>query len=243
MPGYRVNPYISFIENRLFLGVIQRAVFHRLTGEIIECDFTRSLTEDEAQLRQLIQRGFLITPDYDPLAPLLDCYVARPIQNPALMYRSKTGEWMLVRTTMKQSVYSPKRDELPVVIEEPLSPPAAEILLMADGTRTLQQILSEVEEGRATLDFLTTQERQLIKLTPRREDLDDPFTYVNIVPRNLYHSERKDQPRPDSSRETIIDFHLDGIEDANWEFDQIEPTINHGFRFPHEAILSIHTEA
>jgi SAM-dependent methyltransferase len=236
MPGYRVNPYISFIENRLFLGVIQRAVFHRLTGEIIECDFTRSLTEDEAQLRQLIQRGFLITPDYDLLAPLLDCYVARPIQNPALMYRSKTGEWMLVRTTMKQSVYSPKRDELPVVIEEPLSPPAAEILLMADGTRTLQQILSEVEEGRATLDFLTTQERQLIKLTPRREDLDDPFTYVNIVPRNLYHSERKDQPRPDSSRETIIDFHLDGIEDASWEFDQIEPTINHGFRFPHEAL-------
>jgi hypothetical protein len=56
------------------------------------------------------------------------------------------------------------------------------------------------------------------------------------VPRNLYHSERKDQPRPDSSRETIIDFHLDGIEDASWEFDQIEPTINHGFRFPHEAL-------
>jgi SAM-dependent methyltransferase len=236
MPTYRINPYISFIENRLFPGVIQRAVFHRLTGEIIECDFTRSLTADEVQLRQLIQRGFLITADYDPLAPLLDCYVARPIQNPALIYRSKSGEWVLVRTTMKQTVYSPKRDELPVVIEEQLSPPAAEILLMADGTKTLQQIFSHVEEGRATLDFLTTQERQLIKLTPRREDLDDPFTYVNIVPRNLYHSERKDQPRPDSSRETIIDFHLDGIEDASWEFDQIEPTVNHGFRFPHEAL-------
>jgi SAM-dependent methyltransferase len=236
MPTYRINPYISFIENHLFPGVIQRAVFHRLTGEIIECDFTKSLTADEVQLRQLIERGFLITPDYDPLAPLLDCYVVRPIQNPALMYRSKTGAWILVRTSMKQTVYSPKRDEFPVVIEEQLSPPAAEILLMADGTRTLQQIFSEVAEGRATLDFLTAQERQLIKLTPRREDLDDPFTYVNIVPRNLYHSERKDQPRPDSSRETIIDFHLDGIEDASWEFDQIEPTVNHGFRFPHEAL-------
>ena len=236
MPTYRINPYISFIENHLFPGVIQRAVFHRLTGEIIECDFTKSLTADEVQLRQLIERGFLITPDYDPLAPLLDSYVARPIQNPALMYRSKTGAWILVRTSMKQTVYSPKRDEFPVVIEEQLSPPAAEILLMADGTRTLQQIFSEVEEGRATLDFLTAQERQLIKLTPRREDLDDPFTYVNIVPRNLYHSERKDQPRPNSSRETIIDFHLDGIEDASWEFDQIEPTVNHGFRFPHEAL-------
>lgn len=236
MPTYKINPYISFIENRLFPGVIQRAVFHRLTGEIIECDFTRSLTADEVQLRQLIQSGFLITPDYDPLAPLLEWYVARPIQNPALMYRSQTGEWMLVRTTMKQTVYSPKRDELPVVIEEQLSPLAAEILLMADGTRTLQQIFNQAGEERATLDFLTTQERQLIKLTPRREDLDDPFAYVNIVPRNLYHSERKDQPRPDSSRETIIDFHLDGIEDASWEFDQIEPTVNHSFRFPHEAL-------
>jgi SAM-dependent methyltransferase len=66
--------------------------------------------------------------------------------------------------------------------------------------------------------------------------LDHPFTYVNIVPRNLYHSERKDQPRPHSSTEAIIDFHLDGIEDASWEFDQIEPTVNHGFRFPHEAL-------
>ena len=56
------------------------------------------------------------------------------------------------------------------------------------------------------------------------------------MPRNLYHSERKDQPRPDSSSEAIIDFHLHGIEDASWEFDQIEPTVNHCFRFPHEAL-------
>lgn len=236
MPTYRINPYVSFIENRLFPGVIQRAVFHRLTGEIIEHDFTRSLTADEIKLRQLIQSGILITPDYDPLAPLLDWFVARPIQNPALMYRSKTGESMLVRTSMMQTVYSPKRDELPVVIEEQLSPLAAEILLMADGTRTLRQIFSQVGEERATLDFLTTQERQLIKLAPRREDLDDPFSSVNIVPRNLYHSERKDQPRSDSSSEAIIDFHLHGIEDANWEFDQIEPTVNHCFRFPHQAL-------
>jgi len=69
MPTYRINPYISFIENRLFPGEVQRAVFHRLTGEIIEYDFTKSLTADDVQLRQLIQRGFLITEDYDPLAP------------------------------------------------------------------------------------------------------------------------------------------------------------------------------
>ena len=229
MPTYRINPYISFIENRLFPGVIQRAVFHRLTGQIIEHDFTISLTADAVQLRQLVQSGFLITQDYDPLSPLLDWYVARPIQNPALVYRSKTGERVLVRTSMKQTVYSPKLDELPQVVEEELAPLVAEIWLMADGTRTLRELLSASQEARAAVDFLTTQERQLIKLTPRREELDDPFSSVNIVPRNLYHSDKKDQP-------TITDFHLHEIEEATWEFDFIEPTVNHSFRFPHEAL-------
>jgi len=235
MPTYSVNPYISSIENRLFPGVVQSAVFHRLTGEIIE----------SADRRQLIERQFLIPNDFDPLAPLLDHYVTRPIQNPALAYRSKTGEWILVRTSMMETVYSRKRDELPSIVEEKLSPLTAEILLLADGSRTLRQIFTVVrEEGdilqdtefRTAIDFLTTQERQLIKFTTHREALDNPFTYVNIIPRNLYHADKKDQPRPDSANETIIDFHLHDIEDATWEFDQIEPTVNHSFRFPHEAL-------
>ena len=231
MPTYRINPYISFIENRLFPGAVQRAVFHRLTGEIIEHDFTNRLTADEVELRQLIHSGFLIPEGYDPLAPLLDHYVARPIQNPALIYRSATGEWILVRTSMNHNVHSPKRDELPAIIEEKLSGLAADILLMADGTRTLRQVFDKVEkdsEFKTAIDFLTTQERQLIKFTLRQQELDDPFSSLNIVPRNLYHSEK--------NTKTISDFHLYGIEDASWEFDLIEPTVSHCFRFPHEAL-------
>jgi SAM-dependent methyltransferase len=119
---------------------------------------------------------------------------------------------------------------------------------MADGTKTLRQIFStlrgetndsrilEDSEFRAAIDFLTTQERQLLKLTLRVEDLHHPFTWPNIVPRNMYHSDRRDQPRANSQNETIIDFHLHEIEDAGWEFDLIEPTVNHCFRFPHEAL-------
>lgn len=266
MVTYRINPYISFVESRLLPEFIQQAVFHRLTGEIIEPGeriYSRlfatksgnqiSLSGDDfnsadgVQLQQLIQREFLITEGYDPLAPLLDQFVTRPIQNPAVAYRSETGEWILVRTSMEHTVYSRRRDELPEIIEEKLSSLTAGIFLMADGARTLQQIFSALRETNGAnilhdsefitaIDFLTTQERQLIKFTPRLGDLDHPFTYVNIVPRNLYHSERKDHPRPDSSRETIIDFHLHDIEDAGWEFDQIEPTVNHCFRFPHEAL-------
>ena len=267
MVTYWINHYISFFESRLFPEFVQQAVFHRLTGEIVEPGervYARlfatkagnqlSLSGDDfnnadgAQLQHLIQREFLITEGYDPLAPLLDQYVTRPIQNPAVAYRSKNGEWILVRTSMKHTVYSRKRDELPEIVEEKLSPLSAGILLNADGSKTLQQIFGALRVGtkganilqdsqfREAIDFLTSQERQLIKFTSRLEDLDHPFTYVNIVPRNLYHSDRKDQPRPDSARETIIDFHLHDIEDANWEFDQIEPTVNHCFRFPHEAL-------
>jgi SAM-dependent methyltransferase len=231
MPNYSLNPYISFIENRLFPGVVQRAVFHRLTGEIIEYDFTRSLNADDVEVRQMVQRGFLMPESYDPFAPVLDQFVARPIQNPALVYRSKDGEWTLVRTSMMQTVYSPKLDELPVVVEEKLSPLAAEIFLLADGTRTLRQVFEtrlDDPEFKGAIDFLTTQERQLIKFTVRPEELDDPFSTLNIVPRNLYHSDRKP--------EAVTEFHLQGIDDATWEFDFIEPTVNHCFRFPHEAL-------
>ena len=245
MPDYRLNPYISFVESRLVPGFVQRAVFHRLTNEIFEPSANLDVSRDSPEVRHLIQTGFLIPDGYDPLAPLPDRYITRPIQNPAVMYRGTTGEWIVVRTSMKQTVYSRKRDELPAIVEEKLSPLTAEILLLADGTRTLQQIFVTLRGGtnvlqdsefRAALDFLTTQERQLIKLTAQPEALAEPFAYVNIVPRNLFHSDRKDQPHPDSSAETITDFHLRDIEDAAWEFDLIEPTVNHGFRFPHEAL-------
>jgi len=246
MPTYGINPYISFVESRLIRGVVQHAVFHRLTGELIEPDErvrnlllttklgTRlSINEADFLLRPLVQKEFLIPENHDPLALAVDQYVTRPIQNPAIAYRSKTGEWILVRTSMLHTVYSRRLDELPEIIEEKLSPVAAGILLKADGTKTLWQIYNELRvddsEFRSAIDFLTSQERQLIKFTPRLEDLDEPFSLVNIIPRNLYHSERKD-------RDAIIDFHLSGIEDAAWEFDQIEPTLNHGFRFPHEAL-------
>jgi phospholipid N-methyltransferase len=258
MPTHLLNPYIGFIENRLFAGIVQHAIFHRLTGVITETSDKLhhvflsisangiSLNEAESDsLRHLIEDHLLIPEGFDPLAPLLDHYVTRPIQNPAVAYRSHTGEWTVVRISMEHAVYSRKLNELPPVIEEKLSPLLADIFLAADGTKTLQQIFSALRgsanplndaDFRTAIDFLTTQERQLIKFTRRHEDLDDPFSFVNIVPRNLYHADRKDQPRPGSESEAIIDFHLHDIEDAAWEFDQIEPTVNHSFRFPHEAL-------
>ena len=266
MISYRINPYISFIESRLFPESVQYAVFHRLTGDLIEPSETvrsflratkpgqsilygelQRMREAGTEINGLIHHEFLITEDHDPLSRVVDEYVVRPIQNPALVYRSKSGDWVLVQTPMEQTVYSRRPDELPPVIEEKLSPMAAHIFLLADGTKTLRDIFSTLDrngsvdllnhlEFRAGIDFLTAQQRQLVKFTSRPEDLDQPFTSVNIVPRNLYHSQRWNDPLSPHPTKTIVDFHLKGIEDASWEFDQIEPTVNHSFRFPHEAL-------
>lgn len=265
MTSYRLSPYVSFVENRLIPGVLHHGVSHRLTGEVLEPpERIRSLLlaiqtgtaislgdenlnsygEDGEHLRQLIQHDFLIPDDQDPLQRFINHYVARPIQNPALVYRADDGAFQIARTSMAQQMFSPKAGESPEIIEEPISQTGVAIFKIADGTRTLQEILTTLggTEGekisadfRQTLDFLTNQERQMIKFTRRREDLENPYSPVNIVPRTLFHSARWSESA-DGAAKPVIDFHLEGIEDASWEFDLIEPTVNHAFRFAGEAL-------
>lgn len=266
MIPYRINPYLYFVENRLVPGVIQHGVAHRLTGEVLEPgervravvvsmqkgmrlslndEHLNGLGEDGRQLKQLIEHEFLIPDGCDPLIRFVNQYVARPIQNPALTYRSENGKVHLVRVSLSQQIFSPARGELPEVIEEEILPFAAAIFNLADGTKTLQEILAVIGRNdtsvddpkfRAALEFLTSRERQLIKFTQRTEDLADPYRPVNIVPRDLYHSSKWNVPGAEGLTEPVIDFHLSGIEDAQWEFDLVEPTVNHSFRFPTEVL-------
>ena len=74
---------------------------------------------------------------------------------------------------MVHTIYSRRRDELPEIIEEKLSPLTAGILLMADGAKRSNRFLTSYEgniledlEFRSAINFLTSQERQLIKFTP-----------------------------------------------------------------------------
>ncbi|MGA9994729.1 MAG: class I SAM-dependent methyltransferase, partial [Pyrinomonadaceae bacterium] len=265
---YRVSPYVHIVENRLIPNVVQYGAAHLLTGEVIvlsqrmrnlfsalETAKTLWLSEedlnspiaDSFQLKRLLEKEFLIPEGVDALAPFVNRYVVRPVQNPALAYRAEDGRILLVRTSMAQHVFSPGTNDLPPVIEESLSPIAARIFLQSDGTRTLGEIYKSLETGdgshilegksfREALDFLTEHSRQLIKFAPNVENLEDPYQPFNIVPRDLYHSASwKAQPEK-SSGQTIKDFHVSGIEDAAWEFDVIEPTVNHAFRFPSEPL-------
>jgi len=125
-----------------------------------------------------------------------------------------------------------------------MPPLATDLLLAADGTRSLREIhatlrtksgsLLEDDEFRATVDFLSTSERQLIKLTQNKELLMEPFQPPNLVPRNFYHLSR--WPATGAAAKSIGEFHVEGIEDAVWEFDVIEPTVNHALRFPSQVL-------
>lgn len=268
MTLYKLSPHAHILENRLFPNTIQYGIFHQLTGYVIEpresvrallvaarmgANFSLSdnefakLGDDGPQLRELIRERILIPVEDDPFGSFesfLDQLVIRPMQNPAVAYRDDSGEIRLVRTSMVQRIYSPSRNESLPVVEETMPAGAAHVFLLADGTRTLREILAtagitaplEDRSCRETIEYLTSPKRQLIKFTANAEDVSDPYKPCNRVPRNFYHAAKWGQATNGAGATSIVDFHVEGIEDASWEFDQIEPTVNHALRFPSEAL-------
>ncbi|HEY3102714.1 MAG TPA: SAM-dependent methyltransferase [Pyrinomonadaceae bacterium] len=267
MPRYKLSPLATLVESRLLEAAPQYAVFHRFTGQLIEPepsvgvllqaakigaplsldpDHLSHLGESGHQVHKLIQWELLIPDAHDPLASFVDYYVNRPMQNPAVNYQDETGRVIVVSISMAERIYSPERRKLPPVLEETFSELATKVLLAADGTKTLSQIYSTLRgdsksllddpEFRDVIEFLTKPERQLIKFAPTPEGFANPFYPANLVPRNFYHAARWTRSEPDKS---IGDFHVDGIEDALWEFDIIEPTVNHGLRFSTELLSGL----
>lgn len=263
--SYKLNPFAHFVESHL-LPVPQFAVFNRLTGELVELAPTAlsllmavkqgsAISFDESQLEQLakynseivtlIQQQFLTPNDDVTLAAFAGYYVARPLQSPAITYRTETGTTMLVRLSMTERVFSPAADQVAPVIEEEMPPVAARIFSVADGRKTLAEIASAETPGQngvdapsfcEAMDFLTKPERQLVKLTLENEGFDHPNEPVNTVPRNLYHAPRSGAPARGADSKALTDFHQEGIRNAEWEFDVVESTVNHAFRFPNEAL-------
>src|ERR1700730_16581323 len=160
MALYQLSPYVHFVETRLLPNTIQYGIFHQLTGYVMEPresvramlfavrlgsglsladEDLEKLAADGAQIRELIEQRILISFDDDPLAAFLDHVVVRPVQNPALVYRHESGEIKLVRTSMSRRTYSPRRDGLPAIVEEPMPPIAANVFLEADGSRVLRE--------------------------------------------------------------------------------------------------------
>ena len=114
MSLYRLSPFVGFSESHLIAGASQYAVFHRLTGEIVEPgpavlsllhatkmgsgvafngQDLQALGEDGRQISRLIDKEFLMPCEHDALSSFLDYYVVRPLQNPAITFRPKQDRW------------------------------------------------------------------------------------------------------------------------------------------------------
>src|SRR5215510_1614872 len=127
MVSYILSPYVRFIESHLRSDIVQYGVFHLLTGKVFEPSqrvrgflFTaklgqrislpvedlRQYGEDGIQIEELIKEEFLIANDYDALLSFARHYVVRPLQNPAITYRSEDGKTILVRLSMAERVFS-----------------------------------------------------------------------------------------------------------------------------------------
>jgi len=259
MPEYVLSSYIHAIESHLDPANIRHALFHQLTGEISDptsnvrnllwaARLGAKLTFEPEELPhlgdlglsvlELIEKHFLVISSVDPFELFLDHYPVRPIHNPAVTYRKPGGDLAIVRMSMAKRICSPAPGELERIIEETLPSPEAEILACADGSARLREIFTLLKipnsKGRAAVEFLSSPERQLIKLTRDVSRVHDPNQPCNWVPRSFYHSARWQGSSNGVS--SIAEFHQRGIEDANWEFDLIEPTVSHMFRFPSPAL-------
>jgi hypothetical protein len=174
MTNFRLSPFASFVESHLNPSAPQYAVFHRLTGQILELQppvrtFLQALAQGKAfslapqQLSQLGELGpaietligfYLVIPvELDPMAQFVDYYVSRPMQNPALTYQNEGGEVSLVSISMAERIYSPEPGKLPAVTEETLPELTTSILLAADGTRTLRQIYAAHQDEAEPLQY------------------------------------------------------------------------------------------
>ena len=250
---FRLSPFCTVVENRLFPGTVEYGICHLLTGNVLPASpelvtlvkklgaGTPLVLND--QVMQLGKRGllslllkdhYIIDEQSDSLQPFYNYLLVRPRQNPAVSYHSKHGETKVVRTSMLEHCYSPAVNQAPDIFEEVLTDTAGTMLSLADGTKTLNEVFqiigASVPELTEALTFLASAERQLVKLAPDPVDLADPFQPFNSVPRTLYTIQW-----PPEEAGGANDFHSHGIADAAWEFDWIEPTVNHSFRFPTPA--------
>ena len=256
MHRFKISPFAHVVENHLFPGTVQHGLCHLLTGNVLllspelltlvkQLGAGTSLTLNDQLLDQakrgvfnlLLKDHYVIDEQSDSLQPFYNYLLVRPRQNPAVSYSPKDTEIKVVRTSMLEHCYSPAVNQTPDVFEEVLTETAATMLLLADGTKTLNEVFeitgAPLTELMVVLTFLTSAERQLVKLAPNSFHLADPFQPFNSVPRTLYTIQ---WPPVHTSTGAADDFHSLGIADAAWEFDWIEPTVNHSFRFPTPAL-------
>jgi protein-L-isoaspartate O-methyltransferase len=166
------------------------------------------------------------------LAPFLDGELVRPAMNPAVVYRQRDGQTKTMRLRNADRCLSPRTVAPPDLVEESIPHPAAALLAEATGATTLAAAITrlpaEHRHANAVLqaiDRLTQPQRQLLRIRPVGDRTGIRYHYLN-----------QSFLRSPQDEFTATQYYRSAVDDAHWNFDWIEPTVNHAFRHPTTAL-------
>lgn len=261
----RLSPLVAFVDRSGADGELRHGAFHRLTGDGFEIppplrELFILLRKTPLDLRDLDryagpggrwlldalrERHFLVS-DAEParlLQPFLTGRAVRPAMNPAVFVRGSGGGAgaRVVRLERADRCALPRTSATPEVVDEPLSPVAAALLALATTNgalslaETLDALRGRVAGGQLSsvweaIDFLTQPQRQLLRLVPtalatsKRPGLRHHYLNQSFV------------RSPASTAPAASGHYRDGIDDAAWNFDWVESTVSHAFRYPTAAL-------
>lgn len=257
--GWCLSPWAAFLEDGR--GEAKRTgVFHRLTGVACYLDErltgllkslrTKALTREELAILdgapslrtcfdQLINADILVTA-VDPqmlLLPYLDCNLIAPVMNPAVTWRNRKMTFV-IRLKETDRCDLPRTSTPPEIIEEQIPPSATRLLSAASKAVTLRQAIEKAvfnDNAKAwnALNWLTAPKRQLVRVIAPNADRENLRSSIHYPIQSLYRAAQQDHNQ--AGQFTATGFYENKIGDPDWNFDWVETTVSHAFRFPTAA--------
>jgi len=241
----RLSPFADFERVELVDGAIVHGVCHRLSGwvfgisdsfrQILACLRDSALdTDDLAQLEAapdavkaidcFREHHILISSDRpdEILAPFRDWRLVLPVRNPGFGYRDESG-CHLVRLRETQVCTLPRSALPPAIVHETISRAAFSALRAALNGQTLGE-LGESTEIFATLHELCSPDRQMVRAMPPGADPADFNSAAHYLTQSV---KRRSVNEPALSADL---YYQSNIQNAEWNFDWLEPTVCHSFR-------------
>jgi hypothetical protein len=250
MARWRLSRWCSFLEDTRRSKPALHGIFHRLSGAAFgistelremllnvsresfrfdEIAGILSPADKDMAWDQLVQAKILVRKSDDWMQGWHDCHVIRPRLNPAIVWQDREGNRRLVRLSDTGKCALPRQANLPALCDESLPPEFACLWDWADGSRTLSEVSRRLQASglHAALEWLTEPCRQLIRLTSTAACSEGALRSSDLLCQNFV---------PAASPAARNDLYYGSeVDDARWQFDWIEPTVSHAFRFPTPA--------
>jgi hypothetical protein len=256
---WRLSPLVAFIEDHTAIDATRHGVFNRLTGEALylpeqlkeillylkdnpmpasDLDLLRHSPISQVAFARFEQGHFLVTSiEADALLrPFLDYRLLVPAMNPAITFRERGTQMKMIRLEESHVCRLPRTEAVPHLTEEMIPEAPANLLRCAGESWTVRESI-KYSRGRMStseiwgaINWLCDPARQLIRAVPADADFRITKHPVHYLVQNLIPSEGF----PNRSGEMIEakSYYQEQVSDVDWNFDWVETTICHSFRYP-----------